>query len=578
MLTAQNGVTGASGVMRALSIPHGPNALLLVLACALAARCPSVRSQDILPVSPPAPSTPLLGGFGSPSPGEISSAKALEERLRATEEMNRTLTERLEQLNQKHRDETNQLIRRLDELSGRLSDPDRDADRERGDGDELVPTDADMPLSVYDYSGPAADESVPDYFDLDVTSPYAYPGQITFGPGFEIQSAREEFRLQIHYESQIEGRIWSPEDQLPANSGFFLPRQRFFFNGNITKAIEYEVAINRGVNNINLLNAFINFHFDDRFQVRVGRFFTPLFYDQFAISNYWLPTPERSLFTTNLSLNRQIGAAAWGYLFDKRLDYAAGVFNGSRNSFESLNNGLDFVGFLNARPFQNAHLPFAENWNVGASVAFGRQDQAPVPVTFRVGAASPDANVPGIATVPFLILNRDVREQGDRLIGSIHMAYFYRSLSVIGEWQYGHGNYVSPGHPVAEQVPFSGFYVTTGYFLTGEHIRRRTRLKPLRPLVPVDKNDERGLGAWEAVARVSQLRLGDEFFAAGLADPAIWSSTATTTELGVNWYWNDYLKFYLFWLHAAFEDPVQYRPGGLQKHADMFWLRGQLYF
>ena len=29
---------------------------------------------------------------------------------------------------------------------------------------------------------------------------------------------------------------------------------------------------------------------------------------------------------------------------------------------------------------------------------------------------------------------------------------------------------------------------------------------------------------------------------------------------------------------ANFADPVQYRPGGLQKTADMFWLRFQLYF
>ena len=86
-----------------------------------------------------------------------------------------------------------------------------------------------------------------------------------------------------------------------------------------------------GWGSLNLLNAFpSNVHLDDRFEIRVGRYLTPLGYDQYAISNYWMPTPERSLFTTNLGLNRQFGAMAWGYLFDKRLDYAAGLFNGSR--------------------------------------------------------------------------------------------------------------------------------------------------------------------------------------------------------------------------------------------------------
>src|SRR5207344_1647735 len=99
-----------------------------------------------------------------------------------------------------------------------------------------------------------------------------------------------------------EGRVWAQDDRIPANSGFFLPRQRIFFNGNITEPIEYEFAINRGLNNLNLLNAFLNWHFDDQLEVRFGRFFTPSLYEQYAVSNYWLLTPERSLFSTNVGL------------------------------------------------------------------------------------------------------------------------------------------------------------------------------------------------------------------------------------------------------------------------------------
>src|SRR5262249_41756738 len=148
-------------------------------------------------------------------------------------------------------------------------------------------------------------------------------------------------------------------------------------------------------------NAYINWHYDDQLQFKFGRFFTPLMYDQYAISNYWMPTPERSVFTTNVGLNRQIGAMVWGYLFDERLDYAAGVFNGSRNSFESLNNDVDFVGYVNGRPFQESeNLEALKFLNIGTSVSYGIQQQQPVPVSFRIGGGSPDANIPGIATVP----------------------------------------------------------------------------------------------------------------------------------------------------------------------------------
>lgn len=562
----------------------GLRAWALVLACVCGSRG--------LMAQPPTPPPQAMKPTSSPTPvAKVAASDEgdLTERIRRLEEINRQLDEQLKQTRQAHDEQMERLAEKLDNIS--VSSPSQaNGDTGTQTDNNLSPagflTDSwpevlspDSPVNDYTEGLFTPFSAVPAYPDPQIAKPGRFPLKATFGPGFQLQTDDGRFRWQFHYESQIEGRFWEEQDQLPANSGFFLPRQRFFFNGNITEAIEYELAINRGVNNINLLNAYLNFHFDDRLEFRIGRFFTPFTYDQYAVSNYWLITPERSLFTTNLSPNRQIGSMAWGYLWDKRLEYAAGVFNGSRNSFESLDNSLDFVGFLNVRPFQDSELfSFARCLNLGSSVAYGTQDQAPVPMTFRVGGGSPDANIPGIATVPFLILNPGVIERGNRLLGSVHGAYFYDSLSVIGEWQYGYGGYAPPAQVASERVPFAGYFVSAGYFLTGEHIERRTRLKPLYPLLPVSPGDERGMGAWEAAGRVSRLRLGSEVFAGGLADPNLWSSSATTTELGLNWYWNEYIKWYMFWLHADFGSPVQFRPGDRQKTADMLWLRAQLYF
>lgn len=435
------------------------------------------------------------------------------------------------------------------------------------------------PVPDYTEGGFAPFRPAPGYPDSNVINPNRFPLFASFGNGFLLQTKDDKFRLQIHLESQIEGRAWSQDEQLPANSGVFLPRQRFFFDGHLTKWVEYELSINRGLNNINLLNAYINLHLDDQIQFRFGRFFTPLPYDQYAISNYWLPTPERSLFTTNLGLNRQIGAMLWGYLLGERLDYAAGVFNGSRNSFESQSGNMDVVSYVNARPFQESEaLSFAKFLNIGTSVAYGHQDQSAVPQTFRIGGGSPDANIPGPATVPFLILNPGTIERGERLVGSVHTAYFFKGFSLIGEWQYGYGGYSNASRHDSVNVPYGGFYVTAAYFLTGEEIERRTRVKPKRPLIPVGDDDRRGIGAWELATRVSQLRLGSQIFDSGFADPSIWSNRATTTEVGMNWYWNEYIKMYMFWLHGNFGSPVQFRPGQTQQSVDMFWLRFQLYF
>jgi phosphate-selective porin OprO and OprP len=502
------------------------------------------------------------------------------------EETNKKLVERLEKTSRIHDEQMKQLNERYAELSKRLSNG---TDGGRPMGAEVgaaAPARDEIPAAsiispVPDYTEGQFNPLLPapGYPLSNVSTPAALPLFGSFGPGFRFQTEDGQFRLRVHYESQIDARIWQQRGQISANSGIYLPRQRIFFNGNITKPIEYEFSINRGLGNINVLNAYINIHVDDRLEVRFGRFFTPFTYDQYAISNYWLPTPERSLFTTNLGLSRQAGLMGWGYLFDQRLDYAAGVFNGSRNSFEPASNSQDFVGYLNARPFQESTtLDFLKFLNIGSSVAFGHQNQSPVPVAFRIAAASPNADNPGPGVVPFLTLNPDVIERGDRLLGSVHAAYYYKSLSLIGEWQYGYGSYATTTNPAASRVPVSGYYVAVGYFLTGEHVERRTTVVPLRPFISTKDLGIRGPGAWEAVARFSELHLSEKIFTSGFADPNLWSNSATTTELGMNWYWNEYVKLYAFWLHGEFGEPVQFRPGGFQKTTDMFWLRFQLYF
>ncbi len=532
------------------------------------------------------------------------------------EEMNKKLAEELARSRREHDEQMKQILQRFGELAPRPVDRKEDAassiaPRAPGRGSPVpdyteghfVPLssrpggDAGATAPAVGAAAPDLGDPVPDYTEGQFgpfTPPPGYgpseaspsgsgrsPLRGSFGPGFRFQTEDEEYRLQIHYESQIDLREWEQRGQVPADSGFYLPRQRIFFDGHITKPIEYEFSINRGLGGINLLNAYINIHLDDRFEFKMGRFFTPFTYDQYAISNYWLPTPERSLFTTNLGLNRQFGMMGWGYLFEKRLDYAAGVFNGSRNSFEPVSNNPDFVGYVNARPFQETEseaLAFLKFLNFGTSVAYGRQDQSAVPMAFRLAAASPNSDTPGPGVVPFLMLNPNVLERGDRLLGSVHSAYYFRGLSLIGEWQYGHQSYATGAQSNPVRVPVSGFYVAGGYFLTGEHVERRTRVVPLQPFIPLRKGQRWGTGAWEVVGRVSEVELGRQVFTGGFADPNLWSNRAITTELGANWYWNEYTKMYMFWLHGDFGDPVTFRPGGQQKSADMFWLRFQLYF
>ena len=94
---------------------------------------------------------------------------------------------------------------------------------------------------------------------------------------------------------------------------------------------------------------------------------------------------------------------------------------------------------------------------------------------------------------------------------------------ILGEWQSGFEDYAL-ANPTNSRVrlPIESFYVQASYFLTGERLASRGRVKPLRSF---DLRPGRfGLGAWEVVFRYADLSLGRQVFTAGLADPNNWTN------------------------------------------------------
>ena len=56
------------------------------------------------------------------------------------------------------------------------------------------------------------------------------------------------------------------------------------------------------------------------------------------------------------------------------------------------------------------------------------------------------------------------------------------------------------------------------------------------------------------------LNIGRQVFTSGLADPDLWTNQLYTVDLGVNWYWTQFIKLYLGWQHAGFGNPVLFAP------------------
>src|SRR5262249_35002353 len=180
------------------------------------------------------------------------------------------------------------------------------------------------------------------------------------------------------------------------------------------------------------------------------------------------------------------------------------------------------------------------------------------------------------AELPFLAFNPTVVERGSRAMWEAHLAYYYGGLSLVSAVEGGHEGYATSATAVPVHVPINGWVVPGAYLLTGETIRDRTLIQPLSPFDL--REGRRGCGAWEVTARYSQLDLDERVFTAGLADPKLWSNHAKKTDVGANWYLNQFVKVYFTWEHVWFDSPVLATNGNFRKSNDLFWARTQVYF
>ena len=77
----------------------------------------------------------------------------------------------------------------------------------------------------------------------------------------------------FHNLTQVDYRGFNPKGD-PLNSGFVVPRQRWYVVGNVSQYFRYYTVINRGYGSLDLLDAFVDMNFGyidrEKFQIRVG--------------------------------------------------------------------------------------------------------------------------------------------------------------------------------------------------------------------------------------------------------------------------------------------------------------------
>ncbi|OJW21686.1 MAG: hypothetical protein BGO49_10060 [Planctomycetales bacterium 71-10] len=512
-------------------------------------------------------------------------ADALDARLRDLEAMNRAILERLDR-SERERREADERYRSLegkyDDLRRRLADGEPE-----GPATRLAPLPLGEPGPERFRDAPSdKDRSSPD----DETGPAAadaedawknFPVRGVFGEeGFGLKTWDDEYQLRFRLLDQTDFKVFSPNDQRPASSGLYIPRVRIYFEGSLTRLFDYELSVQRSVEGVwDLLDGNVDVNFSPRFRLKFGRTLVPYSYDWYDHLEQYFITPERSLFPLNFGLSRSAGLMAHGRLLDERLQYAFGGFDGHLTGVADENTTRDVVSYFNFKPFLNSErFPFLRDFNVGISGYLGRQivPQHPLPLRTSLQSSEND-EAARRATSIFLDFEEDAFLSGPHEAGAAHLAWYVGGMSFEAEWQTSRDHYTRSGIPFRLfSIPVTGNHFTLAYFITGEKVRDRSRVDPLRPFDP--NRNSWGPGAVELFARYSKLELGEEVFRAGLADPERWTRGMGMTDVGLNWYLTSYLKIYLDWQRSYYDTPIQLNTDLRSKVNDLFWIRGQLYY
>lgn len=392
--------------------------------------------------------------------------------------------------------------------------------------------------------------------------------------GLTFRSADTNFVMKLHGVVQLDGRFYPDDANTTApNDTFLLRRIRTVFDGTVFQDFDYRMMLDFGAgsslsaaNNALVQDAYINYHPFAGLQAQFGKYKAPVSLDRLQTDAFLLFV-ERS-YTAQLAPNRDLGIELKGDLFDGRLSYAAGVFNGvgdnDSGDIEVADDEKDFEGRIFATPFKTSNVDALRKVGFGLAGTFGNHG-GPLRTFVSPGQQTMFSYNPANVGTNAVSVVADGEQW--RLAPQ---AYYY--VGPFGVW----GEYIVSSLKARKNNPtqFERFQnnawsVHASYFLTGEE-NSFDNVKPLKRF----SLSEGGFGAVQLAARVQHISLDNDIFPR-YANPATSASAATSWGVGVNWLLNANVKLSLDYESTDFK-------GGtspfLKNGEQVFLTRAQLAF
>lgn len=347
--------------------------------------------------------------------------------------------------------------------------------------------------------------------------------------GFALQSKDKNFEFKLKGYIQADSRAFLDDDSAPASDTFIARRIRPQFEGTLYKYVGFRFMPDFGGGSTTIQDAYIDFKYWKAASLRFGKFKEPFGLERLQ-SGTALTFIERGL-PTSLGPNRDLGVQLSGELFDGRLEYQVGVFNGvadGGSSDQDTADDKDVVARLFGTPFKNSSKAWISGLGLGAAVSFGEAHgnaaTSGLPTYRSMGQQTAYSYIAG---GPFA--------DGDRFRFSPQTYYSWGPFGLLGEYVLSE-QAVRRGSFESELLS-KAWQIAPSYVLTGEDASFKG-VKPRHSFDPANGT----WGAFEIATRFGNLSTDDEAFGT-YVNPLTSASDLKAWGIGLNWYLNNSLKF-----------------------------------
>lgn len=297
-------------------------------------------------------------------------------------------------------------------------------------------------------------------------------------------------------------------------SEFLIRRARIAATGYFQKNFRYMLYARFDKGDAALNEAFIESRHLEFAKLRIGQFKSP-FSRSSLTSSSEIDFIDRPVIIDHFAPGYDIGVMLFGKFWQKKLDYAVGIFNGRSLNEPENNGGKQLVGRVIYSPFKNKNNFAFTNLSAGFSFASENKEEDLSNRSYK--------NVIGTT---FLQFPDNLNMKGRMLRYGSDLRWFLSNWRFTAEYL----NAVLKGlenQGISSRLDAEGFYTTVSVIFTGEE--NSGDIKPKKELNPRQGN----WGALEILGRYEKLQLST------LPGKFTSIKDLSSYSLGLNWYPND---------------------------------------